>query len=152
MRSQEQMWHEVIVQSQLLKSKLHAVLGQIATKHSLTTHQMLLLMAIHKCEVMTVGDISKTLEIFQANASALCKRMESLGFIDRVRNQEDVRVVNIQLTSQGESIVELVKKEMSERMSQVSSEIVSVKAIQAGLEELNKVIQIMEGTLYEKIG
>lgn len=150
MDSQKQIWQELIVQGQLMKSKLHTMLSQIAAVHDVTVHQLLVMLGIHNCQVMTIGDVSKELEILQTNASTLCKRMEVQGYVKRTRNAEDVRVVNIRLTPKGEAIVASVKHDMKQRYYKVKNEQINLEAIQHGFQELAKLIQVMEGEMYEK--
>lgn len=98
-------WNNVLTLSQVTKVKVQSILEHLACTEELTVQQMIVLFNIHSHTVSNVGDISKKILLKQANISTLIKKMEILGLLERKKNQTDVRVVDLSLTSKGEQKV-----------------------------------------------
>ena len=62
---------------------------------------ILLLLAGGAPEI-TIGDIVQQTGIGQANASVLCKKLETDGYLTRTRSEKDRRVVLLALTESGQ--------------------------------------------------
>ncbi len=146
---QHPIWQEFILQAQTIKTKLQATLAQIASTHQLTVHQLLVLIGIQNCQVMTVGDVTKELMILQANASALCKRMEEQGYVRRIRNEQDERVVNVVLDHKGHAILQEVVADISERYHKHVLTSIDISLIYRGFQEWNRMIALLEGEQHE---
>jgi len=67
----------------------------------LTHPQYLVLLALWDREPRSVKDIGTTLRLEPATLSPMLKRLESLGYISRRRNEHDERELSIELTDQG---------------------------------------------------
>jgi DNA-binding MarR family transcriptional regulator len=75
----------------------------------------------------------------------MCKKLETLGLIERIRNQADERVVKIVLTKQGQDIVLDINNNLMERISRCfeneSEE--TLQGIITGLQMLNNLFHKM---------
>lgn len=149
MEQNNHVWQEFILQAQMMKTKLQATLFQIASAHRLTVHQLLVLIGIHNCQVMTVGDVTRELMILQANASALCKKMEEQGYVKRIRNEQDERVVNIILDHKGTIILQDILEDISRRYHHTVTTCIDVSLIYRGFQEWNRMIELLEGEQHE---
>ncbi len=53
---------------------------------------------------MAVKDIAARLDLDPATVTPLLKRLEALGYVERVRSAADERVVNVRVTSAGRAL------------------------------------------------
>jgi DNA-binding MarR family transcriptional regulator len=117
----------------------------LAEKHGLTMMQVRILMGLKEYEYHTVGSLSEGIGVAGANISAMCKKLETLGLIERIRNQADERVVKIVLTKQGQDIVLDINNNLMERISRCfeneSEE--TLQGIITGLQMLNNLFHKM---------
>src|SRR5699024_11314018 len=91
---------------------------------------------------MSIGSLGKTIGVTGGNISNICKKLEKQGFVDRVRSEEDERIVNVELTEQGE----MASKKIGDYFSEIRSEMpddninINLKTIIDELEELDKLL------------
>ena len=89
---------------QTLKAKTARLLDPVVQAEGLTPLQACVL--FHLCRPdAAVGDISEVAVMGQANASALCKKLEREGYLTRTRRCPDRRVVTLSLTPSGREAV-----------------------------------------------
>ena len=94
---------------QTLKAKTDRLLAPLAQREGLTSLQMCVLLHLYQKEA-PVGTVSHVTGMGQANASALCKKLEEAGYLTRVRGESDRRVVNLSLTGTGRTAVERFRR------------------------------------------
>ncbi len=70
----------------------------------LTYSQYLVMMVLWETDGITVKNIAQQLQLDSPTITPLLKRLESAGFLNRQRNANDERVVNIFLTDAGRNI------------------------------------------------
>lgn len=96
---------KLLVYGERIKSKTKHILEKVAQEENVTAQQMVMMFVVWKHPHATIGTLAQEFDLHQANVSTLCKKMESDGLVQRVRSAEDVRVVTVVLTDQGEQIV-----------------------------------------------
>lgn len=79
-------------------------------KAGLTYTQYLVLMVLWERDGVSVGSIAERLELDSATLTPMLKRLELAGFIDRKRNKDDERIVEITLTKAGDALQEQITK------------------------------------------
>ncbi|PPC85880.1 MAG: MarR family transcriptional regulator [Methylotenera sp.] len=70
----------------------------------ITYTQYLVMLVLWETDGISVGKIAQRLELDSATLTPMLKRLESAGFISRVRNQKDERIVEIKLTETGQNL------------------------------------------------
>ena len=122
---------------------LNGVLVPVIAGSGLTLMQFRLLMACSKQPGLTVNGLSRLSGIAAANVSAMCKHLEKAGFLQRIRDREDERVVHICLTEQGGrtilSVDEAVHARYARLFSQEPPE--EIERMLEGLQKLNAFLQ-----------
>ena len=94
---------------QTLKAKTARLLDPVVQAEGLTPLQACVL--FHLCrQDAAVGDISEVAVMGQANASALCKKLEREGYLTRTRRCPDRRVVTLSLTPRGREAAERLQR------------------------------------------
>lgn len=104
---------EVCKRMRQIKLEMDKFMEPLLAIEGLTTLQMLVLSEIYMGNAESVGSLVRQMNIGQANASTLCKKMEQDGFIRRVRASEDERIVRLALTDKGKGAIENLEKAFS---------------------------------------
>lgn len=73
-------------------------------RYGVTLSQWLHLRSLWDNPGMTCSAVSRYLGVEKASSTAVLDELEKRGFIQRVKNTEDRRIVNLQLTAQGKSL------------------------------------------------
>jgi MarR family transcriptional regulator, organic hydroperoxide resistance regulator len=114
--------------------------------HGITTLQGRILLEIQQHGFHTIGSLATRLQIAGTNISTMCKKLEGKGFIERVRDEADERVVKVALSQKGIRVVEEINKELIEKISNaIQGETdQSLKEIINGLKKLNHLLGKMD--------
>jgi DNA-binding MarR family transcriptional regulator len=75
---------------------------------TVTLPQLRVLVIAHGEGPLTVGSVAQALGVHASNASRLCDRLVSVGFLDRTGNPVDRRQVQLTLTPAGRALVDRV--------------------------------------------
>ena len=73
-------------------------------KLGITYTQYLVLLVLWEQDGIGVGKIAQRLELDSATLTPMLKRLEVAGFVTRLRNTKDERIVEIKLTSAGQQL------------------------------------------------
>ncbi|MFM9834987.1 MAG: MarR family winged helix-turn-helix transcriptional regulator [Methylophilaceae bacterium] len=76
----------------------------------LTYTQYLVMMVLWEKDAVSVGRIAQKLDLDSATLTPLLKRLETSGFIERKRNNDDERIVEISLTKAGDALQDQIAK------------------------------------------
>lgn len=128
----------------VVKVGAEKVLHPIVQPEGLTVIQTYVLFAVQKYEIITVGNLSKIFEINQGNVSTTCKKLERLGFIYRVRQSEDERIVSLSLTEHGRQALKNIR-ERAKKYDPILRTIPKEKfqVILNGFSELNELFKLL---------
>ena len=89
-----------------INRQLNEQLTRIYKPYGLTAAQAMVLMYLHKNGKQNITDLSALLSTGKSNLSPLCKRMEQSGYIKRIRDIEDQRILYVELTNYAEKIMQ----------------------------------------------
>ena len=81
---------------------------EAAEAHGLTHHQHQLLLAVRgstSADGPTVGELATALLLRRHSATELVNRTQSLGLIERARDEQDARRVHLRLTERGHDVL-----------------------------------------------
>lgn len=125
-----------------IAESINCIFGPVGSKYGLTMMQTRILMELCQCESHTIGSLADRTCIAGTNISVMCKKLEAQGFLERVRNREDERVVRVALTSTGKNMVleidslcnDKISKHLKNETEETFDEIVS------GLQKLNDLL------------
>ena len=78
----------------------------------ITMPQAMILAAVHHKEAMRMTELAELMKTSCANCSTICQRLEKAGLLNRVRDEADRRVVNLELTDKSKEIIDSVKKKL----------------------------------------
>ena len=134
---------DVVFKSHILKGKLQQMGVRLAKQEGLTGQEFAVLIGIKTQKFHHIGDVADFLSMKQANASALCKRMEQDGYILREKNEIDVRVVNLKLDPKGEKKLKSILKRV-EAHQKISSSQKNLLKVVEGMDALMTFIDELE--------
>jgi DNA-binding MarR family transcriptional regulator len=87
--------------------------------HGLTNAQWLPLIKLHYGQAESVAELARTCELDTGAMTRLLDRVEGKGLCRRVRSFEDRRVVNLELTAEGEAAAQVIPGVLSELQNQL---------------------------------
>ncbi|HET7792486.1 MAG TPA: MarR family transcriptional regulator [Rhizobacter sp.] len=85
--------------------------------HGLTNAQWEPLYKLRKCMASTVAELARELQTDPGATTRLLDRLEAKGLCKRVRSTEDRRVVNLELTPEGEAAADKIPAALVEVMN-----------------------------------
>lgn len=85
-----------------ISHKIDLLLQDTANSLDLTPLQLKIIIALYSSDSdVSIGNLGKAIGVTGGNISNICKKLEKKGFVDRIRSEEDERVVNVRLTEIG---------------------------------------------------
>jgi MarR family transcriptional regulator, organic hydroperoxide resistance regulator len=119
------------------------IITSLCEHHGLTVLQGRILVEIKQHGSHTIGSLASRLNIAGTNISTMCKKLATKGFLERVRDEKDERVVKLVLSEKGNKVVEEINQELIEKIS------VSIKGetkdslfdIISGLKKMNDLLE-----------
>lgn len=104
----------------LLRRLLISIKSEIDTRlepHGLTHAQWEPLFKLKKSPATTVAELARDMQTDPGATTRLLDRLEAKGLCKRVRSTEDRRVVNLELTPDGEAAAEKIPAALAEVMN-----------------------------------
>lgn len=112
----------------------------ICQRHGITIQQLHVLMNLSKEPGVTAGELSDRSGILRTNFTALCRKMEEAGLIERRRSERDRRSLELQITDEGRALLTDIEDDARQEFEPVLAEEPpeTFEAISTGLCELNR--------------
>lgn len=127
-----------------ISHKIDILLQDTAQEMGITTLQLRMLITLYSSEKeVSIGNIGKAIGVTGGNISNICKKLEKLGFVKRVRSEEDERVVNVMLTKNGEKAAVKVGDYLYKLRNEFQNDEVGVN-LQTIIDELNSLDQLLD--------
>lgn len=121
----------------------NCIFSPVCEEHGLTMMQVRVLTELYQSGSHTIGSLASDTCAAGANISAMCKKLEKMEFLKRLRDQEDERVVKVALTDKGYGIVTEIDRTLNNKFSEQIKDMdeETLNDIITGLEKLNILIQ-----------
>lgn len=124
--------------------KIDILLQDTAQEMGITTLQLRMLITLYSSgKEVSIGNLGKAIGVTGGNISNICKKLEKLGFVKRVRSEEDERVVNVMLTKNGEKAAVKVGDYLYKLRNEFENDEVDVN-LQTIIDELNSLDQLLD--------
>lgn len=129
--------------SRKIEESMNCIFSPAIEKHGLTRMQARILMELEQCGSHTIGSLGDSVCVAGANISAMCKKLEGQGLVERVRNRDDERVVQVVLTNLGKETVLEIDRLFNDKIAQciITDAEETYKDIIVGLQKLNELMQ-----------
>ncbi|MDD6728109.1 MAG: MarR family transcriptional regulator [Eubacteriales bacterium] len=95
-----------------LSKLIRHALNEAIAEQGLFSGQQDILFAINNNEGMTVGELSKKIDVSVATASVSVKRMEKAGFIVKKPDEKDARIIRLYPTEKAKAAPEKIQEHM----------------------------------------
>ena len=122
-----------------ITDRMNGVFHPIIDRYGLTIMQMRVLFEIRREDGCTVSGLSRRGCAAGTNVSALCKRLEREGLLERSRDPRDERVVHITLTGEGRRTVDEVDALVTRAFPLLNEE--DAEVILDGMQRLSLLLQ-----------
>lgn len=83
----------------------------------LTGPQLIVMQTVSANDLISVTQLSKDVSLSQATVTNITKRLERQGYLERKKNLNDKRKINISVTEKGNSILEKVPPLLQEKFT-----------------------------------
>lgn len=118
-------------------------------RFNLTVPQSYTLMAVLEREIITMNELSSLYKVSQTTMTRMVDNLVRNGYVVRVRDEEDRRVVNVQLTKKGVEIAYLLKQTLGQLGDDIFSRIPADKRDQVAA-SLFLMLDAMEGLIMDR--
>jgi DNA-binding MarR family transcriptional regulator len=122
---------------------IHDYYREVSKKWGITGPQLWLLKILANGEPMRHGELSKKMYLHPSTISGVVDRLEKKGYVTRVRDHEDRRVVKVELTYEGRRLAEKAPNPIQGKMvyglSRLKRE--ELKAVFAAVEKLVEIAE-----------
>lgn len=110
-----------------ISHKIDLLLQETAQELGITTLQLKMIITLSSSkEAVSIGTLGKTIGVTGGNISNICKKLEKQGFVDRIRSDEDERVVNVKLTDKGHEAAKKIGDYFENIRSELPEETIKV--------------------------
>ncbi|WP_409291354.1 MarR family winged helix-turn-helix transcriptional regulator [Peribacillus sp. SCS-37] len=128
-----------------ISENTNIIISSLCERYGLTSLQVRILVEIQQQGSHTIGSLASKVNIAGTNISTMCKKLEKQGFVERVRDSADERVVKVVLSERGKEAVREINEELLGKISasikDESDE--SLQDIIDGLKKLNELLEKM---------
>ena len=125
--------------SHLIKQKGREILSN----YTITPPQFIALQWLHEFGDMTIGDLSTKMYLAFSTTTDLVDRMEKSDLVQRVRDEQDRRVVRIHLLPEGERVIQEVISKRQQYLQDILVEF-NEQELQDLLDNLQKLHELMK--------
>jgi DNA-binding MarR family transcriptional regulator len=91
--------------------KLKHKMQHFHTDFQLASGQVFVLMMLHKQNICKATDIANHLGVTSGAVTGLTDKLVNMGLLNRIRSEEDRRVVQLTLTPKGEDVLKQIRQE-----------------------------------------
>lgn len=127
-----------------ISHKIDILLQDTAQEMGITTLQLRMLITLYSNgKEVSIGNLGKAIGVTGGNISNICKKLEKLGFVKRVRSEEDERVVNVMLTKNGEKAAIKVGDYLYKLRNEFKNNEVDIN-LQTIIDELKSLDQLLD--------
>lgn len=112
---------EVIAEeiSRLVPKLIKGMRRGVASDFQLTPSQMTVLLEVFDRKASRVGELSNSMRVSAPTVSGLIDRLVRSGYLRRIHDKKDRRVVNVVLTNKGKSTVVSLLSEIKKRWHKI---------------------------------
>lgn len=129
--------------SKKINDHIQTAFQPIFDQYELTLLQARILVELYGHPSHTIGSLAASINMAGTNISTMCKKLEKKGYVKRIRDTRDERIVNVVLTEKGTGIVKEFNDEILEKISlyQQTESKQTLQVIINGLQELDKLLK-----------
>jgi MarR family transcriptional regulator, organic hydroperoxide resistance regulator len=134
MTNDKQIHHVEIIMKEMLEIQQKSMMfvNMLSDGESLSQNQLILLLQLKIKGGMRATEIADFFSVTPGAVTSMCDKLEKLNLLQRIRENEDRRVVKMALTKQGEmKVKELFLKFPQEELSNIANVLTEVNQLMA---------------------
>ncbi|WP_431808718.1 MarR family winged helix-turn-helix transcriptional regulator [Lysinibacillus sphaericus] len=113
-----------------IQQKSMMFVNLLSEGETLSQNQLILLLQLKINGGMKATEIADFFSVTPGAVTSMCDKLEKLNFVQRVRESEDRRVVNMKLTTEGEQKVqEIFLKLPQEKLTEIANVLTDVNQL-----------------------
>lgn len=113
-----------------IQQKSMMFVNLLSEGETLSQNQLILLLQLKINGGMKATEIADFFSVTPGAVTSMCDKLEKLNFVQRVRESEDRRVVNMKLTTEGEQKVqEIFLKLPQEKLTEIANVLTDVNRL-----------------------
>lgn len=126
-----------------MQKTLHEVMAPVCQRHGVTMQQLHVLMELSRMPGVQAGQLSDRAGILRTNFPSMCRRLEERGLIERRRNDQDKRSLQLRVTDEGRALLAAIEDDARRRYDAAFAlePAETFETISAGLAALNAFMQ-----------
>lgn len=132
MKNDKHMHNVEIIMSEMLKIQQKSMMfvNMLSEGESLSQNQLILLIQLKIKGAMKATEIADFFSVTPGAVTSMCDKLEKLNLLQRIREDEDRRVVKMALTDDGESKVqEIFLKFPQEELTNIAKVLIEVNQL-----------------------
>lgn len=98
-------------------------MGEFTNKQGIMPSHMRVLLLLTLQKQMSTSQIGKRLDISKPNVTPIIDKLDSLGFVQRVNNEKDRRVIDVAITPEGKNYVLQMRDTLYKKSKAVFSQL-----------------------------
>lgn len=102
-----------------MQQQMKHIFYLLSKEESLSQALLFLLMRLHDVEALKITEISEHFSITAGAATGMTDKLEDMGYVMRLRSEEDRRIVQVVLTDEGRKKVQSIKSKMANVMTDI---------------------------------
>lgn len=127
-----------------INKKVMNIIGKCFGKMGLTMPQSMVISMLFKHGELKISEISRKLSLSNSTISGIIDRLEKLKIVERIRNKEDKRVVNVKLSKEFSEkhgdFSTLLENNFAKILDKASDE--EIDKVLEGLKVLDRIVSI----------
>ncbi len=96
-----------------VNGKMSCSFQEFLSPIGITLPQAMILIHLHERKTLRLSELAEHLKMTCSNCSVICQRLEKSGMISRIRDRQDQRAVNLQLTPRAQEVMETLSTQMT---------------------------------------
>lgn len=141
--------NKIFSQIRQISKNMEKLISPLADAKDMTVLQLLIVLTLagEKDKRISIGDLGELVGITAGNISNITRKIEEKGYIKRVRSSEDERVVDVQLTEEGQELCKQVDEYLVNVNKKLDKEI-TVEELEKFGETLNRFSSTLTLSIY----
>lgn len=130
-----------------MQRALRETMAPICQAHGVTVQQLYVMTNLARTPGATASELSERSGILRTNFTALSRKLEEAGLVERRRSEEDKRSLELYLTEEGRGLLRAVEEDARQRFDPVIEEepAETLETISEGLGALGGLVGKLEG-------
>lgn len=110
---------ELVILAYDLKNLLRECVAPVCLEYGITLQQLHVLVMLQQQPGVTLSELSQRAGILRTNFSAICRKLENSGLIERKRNNQDRRACELFVTKQGRELLGVIAQTVRQKNKQL---------------------------------